>query len=196
MVDVVAVRLYLRMCEPGNQPIDRSPRAWSVRVGSAATAAGMTCTSIRPDQDALSCTPSYAPAGRGARDRQDGGMARGLKMPRYIALVDGKPGAYGVVVPDLPGCTSGGKTSTLRCAMPSRPVRLWAEDARAEGETMPLRAPSEVIRRAVRLLQRLIEGAVLLWSRFCSMLAVPPRLISRSMPACWKRSTRPPRRMV
>jgi len=25
---------------------------------------------------------------------------------RYIALVDGKAGAYGVVVPDLPGCTS------------------------------------------------------------------------------------------
>jgi len=29
---------------------------------------------------------------------------------RYVALVDGKKGAYGVVVPDLPGCTSAGKT--------------------------------------------------------------------------------------
>ena len=28
---------------------------------------------------------------------------------RYVALVDGKKGAYGVVVPDLPGCTSAGK---------------------------------------------------------------------------------------
>ena len=26
---------------------------------------------------------------------------------RYIALVDGNAGAYGVMVPDLPGCTSG-----------------------------------------------------------------------------------------
>ena len=32
-------------------------------------------------------------------------------MSRYIALVDGKAGAYGVVVPDLPGCTSGGRTT-------------------------------------------------------------------------------------
>ena len=30
---------------------------------------------------------------------------------RYIALVDGKAGAYGVVVPDLPGCTSAGSTT-------------------------------------------------------------------------------------
>ena len=29
---------------------------------------------------------------------------------KYVALVDGKKGAYGVVVPDLPGCTSAGKT--------------------------------------------------------------------------------------
>ena len=29
-------------------------------------------------------------------------------MARYVAIVDGTPGAYGVVVPDLPGCTSGG----------------------------------------------------------------------------------------
>ena len=31
-------------------------------------------------------------------------------MSRYIALVDGKKGAYGVVVPDLPGCYAMGKT--------------------------------------------------------------------------------------
>ena len=39
-------------------------------------------------------------------------------MARYVAIVDGKPGAFGVVVPDLPGCTSGGLTidSALRNA--------------------------------------------------------------------------------
>ena len=30
---------------------------------------------------------------------------------RYFALVDGKAGAYGVEVPDLPGCTSAGPTT-------------------------------------------------------------------------------------
>src|SRR5258705_8927480 len=29
---------------------------------------------------------------------------------RYVALIDGKPGAYGVIFPDLPGCTAMGKT--------------------------------------------------------------------------------------
>jgi predicted RNase H-like HicB family nuclease len=31
-------------------------------------------------------------------------------MPRYIALVDGESGAYGVVFPDAPGCHAMGKT--------------------------------------------------------------------------------------
>jgi predicted RNase H-like HicB family nuclease len=31
-------------------------------------------------------------------------------MARYVALVDGRLGAFGIVVPDLPGCTSGGAT--------------------------------------------------------------------------------------
>ena len=39
---------------------------------------------------------------------------------RYIALVDGKTGAYGVVVPDLPGCTSAGSTTDEVREMPSR----------------------------------------------------------------------------
>jgi len=82
-------------------------------------------------------------------------------MPRYIALVDGKPGAYGVVVPDLPGCTSGGKTvdAALRNAVEA--VRLWAEDARAEGETMPRPRTIEVIRRDGEVASALAEGAVL-----------------------------------
>ena len=40
---------------------------------------------------------------------------------RYVALVDGKKGAYGVVVPDLPGCTSAGKTVDAAYHNRSRP---------------------------------------------------------------------------
>jgi predicted RNase H-like HicB family nuclease len=54
---------------------------------------------------------------------------------RYIALVYGNAGAYGVVVPDLPGCTSAGPTTdeALRTAVEA--VRLWVEDAIDDGET-------------------------------------------------------------
>jgi len=95
-------------------------------------------------------------------------------MPRYIALVDGKPGAYGVVVPDLPGCTSGGKTvdAALRNAVES--VRLWAEDARAEGEAMPRPRTIEAIRRDSEVAAALGEGAV---------LAVVPLLLDAGRPA-------------
>jgi predicted RNase H-like HicB family nuclease len=95
-------------------------------------------------------------------------------MPRYIVLVDGKPGAYGVVVPDLPGCTSGGKTidAALRNAVEA--VRLWAEDARAEGEAMPRARTIEVIRRDGKVAAALVEGAV---------LAVVPLLLDAGRPA-------------
>ena len=95
-------------------------------------------------------------------------------MPRYVALVDGKPGAYGVVVPDLPGCTSGGKTvdAALRNAVEA--VRLWAEDARAEGEAMPRARTIEVIRRDGEVAAALVEGAV---------LAVVPLLLDAGRPA-------------
>ena len=47
---------------------------------------------------------------------------------RYIALVDGKAGAYGVVVPDLPGCTSAGFTTDEALRNAVEAVRLWVED--------------------------------------------------------------------
>jgi len=95
-------------------------------------------------------------------------------MPRYVALVDGKSGAYGVVVPDLPGCTSGGKTvdAALRNAVAA--VRLWAEDARAEGEAMPRPRTIEAIRRDSEVAAALAEGAV---------LAVVPLLLDAGRPA-------------
>ena len=55
-------------------------------------------------------------------------------MTRYIALIDGKKGAYGVTVPDLPGCTSAGKTTDEALRNAVEAVRMWAEDAAAQGE--------------------------------------------------------------
>ena len=61
---------------------------------------------------------------------------------RYVAIVDGSPGAYGVVVPDLPGCTSGGPTIDEALSKAVEAVTLWVEDARADGETIPKGAAS------------------------------------------------------
>jgi predicted RNase H-like HicB family nuclease len=68
-------------------------------------------------------------------------------MPRYVAIVDGTQGAYGVVVPDLPGCTSGDRTvdDALRNAVEA--VSLWIEDAVADGEAFPEARDAELVRQ-------------------------------------------------
>jgi predicted RNase H-like HicB family nuclease len=85
---------------------------------------------------------------------------RGTIM-RYVAIVDGKPGAFGVVVPDLPGCTSGGKTvdKALRNAVEA--VTLWVEDARADGEKIPKPRSAEKLRRDPEVAAALTRGGIL-----------------------------------
>ena len=82
-------------------------------------------------------------------------------MARYVAIVDGKPGAFGVVVPDLPGCTSGGVTvdAALRNAVEA--VTLWVEDARAEGERIPKPRSAERLRADPDVADALAEGGIL-----------------------------------
>src|SRR5664280_2466068 len=80
---------------------------------------------------------------------------------RYIALVDGNAGAYGVVVPDLPGCTSAGPTTdeALRTAVEA--VRLWVEDAIDDGEALPRPRSVEALRADPEIAAALAAGAVL-----------------------------------
>src|SRR5262245_9901568 len=51
-----------------------------------------------------------------------------LKM-RYVALVDGRPGAYGVVFPDCPGCTAMSETVEEALINAIEALADWAEDA-------------------------------------------------------------------
>ena len=67
---------------------------------------------------------------------------------RYVALIDGKPGAYGVVVPDLPGCTSAAATTDQALRRAVEAVRLWVEDAVADGEKLPKPRSAEAAPRS------------------------------------------------
>jgi len=82
-------------------------------------------------------------------------------MSRYFALLDGRKGAYGVVVPDLPGCTSAGQTpeEALRNAVEA--VRLWADDARADGERLPKPRALEALNADAEYQAALKQGAAL-----------------------------------
>ena len=82
-------------------------------------------------------------------------------MDRYIALVDGEAGAYGVTLPDLPGCTSAGSTidEALRNAVEA--VRLWAKDALADGEELPKPRSAAVLRADPEIAASIADGAAL-----------------------------------
>ncbi len=95
-------------------------------------------------------------------------------MARYVALVDGKAGAYGVTVPDLPGCTSGGSTTDEALRNAIEAVRLWAEDALAQGEALPQPRSAEALRADREIAEAIAEGAA---------LAIVPLLLDAGRPA-------------
>jgi len=82
-------------------------------------------------------------------------------MARYVAIVDGQRGAYGVTFPDLPGCTSMGATidEALRNAVEA--VRLWVDDAVADGEGIPEARPFEALLADADVRAELARGAIL-----------------------------------
>jgi predicted RNase H-like HicB family nuclease len=82
-------------------------------------------------------------------------------MARYVAVVDGKPGAFGVIVPDLPGCTSGGATIDVALRNSVEAVTLWIEDALAEGEKIPKPRAAEKVRHDSEVAATLVRGGVL-----------------------------------
>jgi predicted RNase H-like HicB family nuclease len=58
-------------------------------------------------------------------------------MTRYVGLLDGAEGAYGIVVPDLPGCVAAGATINETVQNGVEAVRDWIIDAREDGEAIP-----------------------------------------------------------
>jgi len=80
-------------------------------------------------------------------------------VTRYIALIDGKAGAYGVVFPDLPGCTAMGKTVDAALANAAEALRDWVEVTEKGGGKVPAARPLEALRRDSEVKQALAEGA-------------------------------------
>ncbi|MBV8801107.1 MAG: type II toxin-antitoxin system HicB family antitoxin [Alphaproteobacteria bacterium] len=82
-------------------------------------------------------------------------------MSRYVALIDGKAGAYGVVFPGLPGCTAMGTTMDEALANAAEALRDWAEATEESGTKIPAPRPLELLRRDAEVKRALAEGASL-----------------------------------
>ncbi len=65
------------------------------------------------------------------------------------ALIHGEPGSYGVVFPDLPGCTSGGATLTEAARNAAEALSFHLEGMAAARERIP--EPGELRRAPARL---------------------------------------------
>ena len=90
-------------------------------------------------------------------------MERLTKAPatRYVVVVDGKSGAFGMWVPDMPGCTSMGETLADLLANAQEALQLWVEDAIDSGEKVPKPRTMEQVRKDPDVARDLAAGAAL-----------------------------------
>ncbi|CAH1671952.1 type II toxin-antitoxin system HicB family antitoxin [Chelatococcus asaccharovorans] len=82
-------------------------------------------------------------------------------MARYTVLIDGEAGAYGVVVPDLPGCSAMGDSIEEALSNAADAMRDWAELSESRGNAVPPPRPVEALRRDADVREALAEGATL-----------------------------------
>ena len=82
-------------------------------------------------------------------------------MTRYGAILDGRRGNYGVVIPDLPGCTAMGKTIDEALTNAASAAVAWAEVAHADGSAVPKPRPIETLRNDGDVKAELASGGAL-----------------------------------
>jgi predicted RNase H-like HicB family nuclease len=81
-----------------------------------------------------------------------------VNRTRYIALLDGKRGAYGVVFPDLPGCTAMGRTGDEALRNAAEAAAEWIEAVRSP----PRPRSVEALRNDPEVKRDLAQGALLM----------------------------------
>ena len=113
---------------------------------------------------------------------------------RYVALIDGKPGAYGVVVPDCQVALPRPQPPTRRCAAPSRRCGCGSRMRLRTARNCRSRAARKPCAAIPKLRQRSRAARRSRSCRSCATPAARPRSTCRSTRACAMRSTPPPRR--
>lgn len=81
-------------------------------------------------------------------------------MTRFVTLIDGKPGAYGVVVPDAPGCTAMGRTIDEALTHAIEALSEWMSDRVGAGFDAIQPRPVEAIRSDPEVMAELEAGSL------------------------------------
>lgn len=82
-------------------------------------------------------------------------------MTRYIGLIEGETGAYEIHFPDLPGCTSGGKTIEEVIFNGADAMRQWVEVTEERGGIVPAPDSIDVLRENPDVIATMEQGATL-----------------------------------
>jgi predicted RNase H-like HicB family nuclease len=82
-------------------------------------------------------------------------------MIRYMALIDGEAGAYGVVFPDLPGCNAMGETLDEALANAAQSLHDYVADALEHCESVAPPRALEELRQDKEVAQALASGSSL-----------------------------------
>lgn len=81
-------------------------------------------------------------------------------MARYVAMVDGKPGGFGLIFPDLPGCVAMGRTMDEVIQLGAEVLSEWAYDVMADGRRLPKPRTMEQLRKDPEVQGDLATGSV------------------------------------
>lgn len=80
---------------------------------------------------------------------------------RYVVLIDGEAGGFGVSFPDLPGCTAMGATVDQALVNAGESVRDWVQGVNAQGGHIPDPRTPDTLRTDPEVLEALASGAVM-----------------------------------
>lgn len=84
-----------------------------------------------------------------------------MSKTRFVAVVDGEPGAYGVWVPDMPGANAMGDTVEEALKNTQSVMLAWVEDAMSDKEELPAPRGFGEVARDPEVVEALNQGAVL-----------------------------------
>jgi predicted RNase H-like HicB family nuclease len=73
-----------------------------------------------------------------------------MKVSHYKIRIDGRKGAYGIVVPNLPGCTAMGPTIGEALDNVRAAIRDWIEVTIEAGGVVPVPTPTQARERVPR----------------------------------------------
>jgi predicted RNase H-like HicB family nuclease len=78
-----------------------------------------------------------------------------------MALIDGDPGAYGVVFPDLPGCTAMGETIDQAMGAAAEALGDWIRTVESDGVAIPPPRTAQALHEDPETASALAAGAAL-----------------------------------